>query len=196
MGPDGRRCVTPTSVRVPGWARAAPSVATEPYLAAYLGGLAPCPVPTPTGSVSSPAAALAERFFQEVALPVPAPRIAPGRAITGLAAYLETRGATGHSFTRTTPFGPMTIVATGTYGVDWGDGTLTGPHLVEGRAWPHGEITHRYRDVGNYDVVVTEAWTATWRVGDQSGTLEGLRTTARIDAFPVGEIQAVVVNGP
>ncbi len=108
-------------------------------------------------------------------------------------AYLETRGTTTHTFSEPeTPFGPLTIVATGRYYVDWGDGTRTGPHSSEGEPWPDGDIKHEYIHIGSYDVVVTERWTATWSFGDQSGTLTELRTVGRIDDFPVQQIQAVV----
>ena len=83
-------------------------------------------------------------------------------------------------------------MATGKYYVDWGDGTTTGPHSVEGGPWPDGQITHEYIHIGAYDVVVTERWTATWSFGSESGTLDELRTVGRIDDFPVQQIQAVV----
>ena len=137
-------------------------------------------------------ASFAARFWQDVPLPEPAPQIQPGRAITGKFAYLETRGTTSHTFgLDNTPFGALQIVATGNYFVDWGDGTTTGPHAQEGAPWPDGRITHEYLRVGSYDVVVTERWTATWNFGAESGTLSELRTTGRIDDFPVEQIQAV-----
>jgi hypothetical protein len=142
---------------------------------------------TPTG--------LATRYWNEIPLPRPEPYIAPGRAITGLLAYLETRGTTSHTYTDpNTPFGPLTIVATGKYYVDWGDGTRTGPHSREGGPWPDGRITHEYINIGDYDVVVTERWTATWSFGAESGVLDELRTVGRIEDFPVQQIQAVVMR--
>ena len=126
-------------------------------------------------------------------LPKPEPHIAPGRAITGKYADLETRATTSHMFTQDdTPFGPLRIAATGRYYVDWGDGTTTGPHPTEGLPWPDGAIKHEYLQVGTYDVVVTERWTATWHFGTESGSLSELRTTGRIDDFPVQQIQAVI----
>jgi hypothetical protein len=108
-------------------------------------------------------------------------------------AYLETRGTTTHTYTDpNTPFGPLTIVATGKYYVDWGDGTHTGPHASEGGPWPDGTIKHEYIHVGAYDVIVTERWTARWSFGAESGVLDELRTVGRIDDFPVQQIQAVV----
>ncbi len=154
-----------------------------------------CPVPP--GSEAAPDTPLTyvARYWQNVPLPRPEPHIAPGRAITGMFAYMETRGTTTHTFTEPgTPFGPLMIVATGRYYVDWGDGTHTGPHTHEGEPWPDGQITHEYLHVGAYDVVVIERWTATWTFGSQSGILTELRTAGRIEDFPVQQIQAVVVR--
>ncbi len=55
-------------------------------------------------------------------------------------------------------------------------------------------VTHEYLNVGAYDVIVTERWTATWSFGAESGTLDELRTVGRIDDFPVQQIQAVVLR--
>ncbi|MDQ4070297.1 MAG: hypothetical protein M3203_12635 [Actinomycetota bacterium] len=138
------------------------------------------------------AAMVAARHWERVPLPKPNPRIAPGRAITGKLAYLETNGQTGHTYTNDTALGRLEIVAKGSYTVDWGDGETSGPYSSEGRPWPDGEITHMYLNVGSYDVVVTERWTAVWRLGGQSGVLRSLQTTGRIDDFPVEQIQAVI----
>lgn len=146
----------------------------------------PAPVETPS--------MVARRHWERVPLPVPQPAIAPGRAITGKLAYLETRGAVTHTYTNDTMFGPLVIVATGSYVIDWGDGETSGPHSFEGKAWPDGQITHEYINVGSYDIVVTERWTATWRLGGESGVLRTLQTTGRIDNFPVQQIQAVILR--
>ena len=101
-------------------------------------------------------------------------------------AYLETRGTTIQTYTEpNTPFGPLTVEATGKYYVDWGDGTTTGPHSAEGGPWPDGTIKHEYIHIGAYDVVVTERWTATWSFGDRSGTLTsyGLSGASRTFRF-------------
>ena len=67
-------------------------------------------------------------YWHDTPLPRPEPYIAPGRAITGMFAYLETNGTTTHTYTEPdTPFGPLEVVATGRYYVDWGDGTQPGP---------------------------------------------------------------------
>ena len=131
-------------------------------------------------------------FWGEILLPKPAPHIAPGFAITGKTAYLETGGTTTGTYTRDTPLGPLTLHTTGRFYVDWGDGSpLAGPFDDPGGPWPTGRITHVYTDVGALDVVVSERWTATWQLAGEGGTLSGLRTEGRIDDFPVEEIQAV-----
>ena len=156
----------------------------------------PCPLQPPAPGeppqVETPAM-IAMRYWEQVPLPKPKPHIAPGRAITGKVAYLETRGKVSETYTNsTTIYGQLVIVASGFYEVDWGDGTTTGPHAFEGEAWPDGKITHAYTDVGSYDIVVRERWTATWSLGGQQGRLRTLGTSGVIDDFPVEQIQAVI----
>ncbi len=153
-------------------------------------GQAPGPLAPPASMESR--AMVAARYWEQIPLPKPQPAIAPGRAITGKLAYLETKGELTHTYTNNTAFGPLEIVANGSYTVNWGDGATTGPHAFEGKAWPDGRITHDYLNIGNFNVVVTEKWTATWHFGGESGLLRTLQTTGRIDAFPVQQIQAVV----
>lgn len=157
--------------------------------------LGDAPLDPAAGAPTEDPVGYAYRYWKSVPLPVPDPYIAPGRAITGMFAYVETRNTTTHTYTEpNTPFGALTVVATGRYYVDWGDGTHTGPHSAEGGPWPDGKIKHEYIHVGTYDVVVTERWTATWSFGDRSGNLDELRTVGRIDDFPVQQIQAVVLR--
>lgn len=156
----------------------------------------PCPVqPTAPGQpapIETPSM-VAMRYWEQVPLPRPAPYIAPGRAITGKVAYLETHGAVARTYTNpTTIHGQLEIIASGSYEVNWGDGTTTGPYAFEGDAWPDGRITHEYVNVGSYDVVITEKWTATWSLGGENGVLRTLQTSGRIDDFPVEQIQAVI----
>jgi hypothetical protein len=135
---------------------------------------------------------VAREYWEDVDLPEPKPYIAPGRAITGKLAYLETHGEVTHTYTNVTIFGPLEIVARGTYIVDWGDGIRTGPYSREGQPWPSGEISHDYSVIGSYDIVVTEQWTARWRLGAESGTLRTLQSVGGIDDFPVEQLQAVI----
>lgn len=134
----------------------------------------------------------AARYWERIPLPTPDPRIAPGRAITGKLAYLETHGETARIYTDDTAFGPLYINAAGTYTVDWGDGEITGPYGFEGGIWPDGKITHNYLKIGFYNIVVREKWTATWSLDGENGVLRTLETTGSIANFPVEQIQAVV----
>ncbi|MGH9190134.1 MAG: hypothetical protein ACRD0Q_08910, partial [Acidimicrobiales bacterium] len=193
-GPGGQLCATTGYRAVDRGVH--PAIATVPdrYIGNVLATYQPCPSRATNQRAAQPEAIVAERFWQEVPLPAPRPRIAPGWAITGKQSFLETNGTTTHTFTRNTSFGPMEVTATGDYSVDWGDGTVTGPHRGEGGPWPGGRITHTYQRVGHYDVVVTERWTATWRVGARTGRLSELRTAGRIDGFRVEQVQAVIVG--
>jgi hypothetical protein len=200
-GPDGQPCVT-TALRpesAPGTNEApayvpdgGPSLGTEDNSNLYH-TYAPCPQSaTPDPAILDTPQSEAARFWERVPLPKPQPQIAPGWAITGKLAYLETNGELQHTYRSDTPFGPLEISATGQYYVDWGDGESSGPHSSEGKAWPDGTITHEYIWAGTYDIVVTERWTASWRIGGRSGTLRELRTTGRINDFPARQIQAVI----
>ncbi|MGH3850520.1 MAG: hypothetical protein ACRDRT_12600 [Pseudonocardiaceae bacterium] len=130
-------------------------------------------------------------------LPAPKPFIAPGRAITGLRAFLEPRleapfiaGHPSYAGTRSTALGDMAVEATAVFYVDWGDET-TGPHAGPGGPWPKGNISHVWTDQGPVDVVVTAEWTVHWRMGTDTGTLT-VPTEGTITAFPVGQLQAVI----
>lgn len=135
---------------------------------------------------------VAEPFVRTIPLPAPRPRIPPGHAITGLPAYLETRGSLSHRVgPAPTELGPIEVHATGAYYVDWGDGSPEeGPFLFEGEPYPSGRIVHTYRDTGTYTVTVREAWSAHWRLGGDSGTVPGLQTQASIP-LEVRQLQAV-----
>ncbi len=203
-GPDGQPCVArvwrpegaPAPPAAPGYVPlGGPTVGTEDNSNLYL-IYPPCPEPEgQTTNLDTPES-YAARYWELVPLPKPKPFIAPGWAITGKLAYMETKGEVRHVYTNaTTPFGPLEIFATGRYYVDWGDGETSGPHSMEGTPWPEGEITHDYVWARTYDIVVTERWTATWQLGGRSGTLRELRTSGRIEDFPARQIQAVIRTG-
>lgn len=137
---------------------------------------------------------VALEFWKQADLPVPRPEIAPGWAITGKTAYLETNAAPTAAFSWDIPgFGILTVDAGSALTVDWGDGSgarsydsaLSGP-------WPEGGITNVYGDIGVVDVVVTQEWTARWSLGGATGTLGGLATSGVLDDFEVRQIQAVI----
>ena len=189
--PEGRPCLTTGYRELPeDTAPTGEAIYGLPQPRNILAEYPPCPA-QPDQPQETPAQ-IAARYWEEIPLPKPAPHIAPGWAITGKTAFLETNGQRRHVYTNSTAVGPLEITATGTYYVDWGDGETTGPYTIEGEPWPDGQITHEYIWVGRYNIVVTERWTATWSLGGQSGTLRELRTVGRIDDFPVTQVQAVI----
>ena len=139
-------------------------------------------------------ARVAAAFVRTIPLPAPRPAIAPdGTAITGLTVYLETNGSLVHDVAATdTPLGAITVEARSAYWVDWGDGSPEeGPFRFEGEPYPNGRIAHDYRYTGSYTVTVRQRWSATWRLGTDAGTVEGLQTEASIP-LEVDELQAVI----
>lgn len=146
---------------------------------------APVPPPlTPTEVV--------ERTIVNVQLPEPNPNIDPGYAVTGMKAYLETGSDRTHRFAPIdTVLGPLTITASSTYTVNWGDGSVTGPHSSSGGKYPDGNITHVYQDARTVDITVTQNWTAQWSLAGQSGTIGGLSSNGQLPNFVVREVQAV-----
>ncbi|MCU4184573.1 hypothetical protein K6U06_09390, partial [Acidiferrimicrobium sp. IK] len=140
-------------------------------------------------------AVLATQFWQTIPLPTPKPTLPPGYAITGKPAYLVTNGTTQPPpWTNPTPLGPLTITAHGTYTINWGDHTTTGPYTTEGLPYPHGTITHTYDNTGHPTITITEHWTATWTLATNHGTLQQLQTTAQIPNLPIQQIQAVITH--
>lgn len=179
---------------------------------AYVTALHPCPAQPvaagagapAAGSSPAPAAAparqaspvqLATRFWDSVPLPAPHPKSQPDFAITGKRTYLTT-GDSNHppAWTKRTPFGALSIAAVGTYVVDWGDGTTTGPYSTTGAPYPHGTITHTYDRTGRVTITVHERWRATWRIGRFHGALGGLHTTGTLPDFRIRQVQAVITQ--
>lgn len=150
------------------------------------GGAAPAPPPPPPSAV----AASYWSTHGEDLLAVPKPYIAPGYAVTGLPGYLETGAPVTQHFTASTPLGPLSIDAHGSFLVDWGD-DKSGTYTTPGGPWPTGTITHTWDTVGTYDVSVTEGWTATWSLGGQQGTLTELHTRGAIPAFQARQLESV-----
>jgi hypothetical protein len=164
-------------------------------------GLAACPLDFSFSALPLPAtnpATLAISFWRRIPLPVPRPQVPPGYAITGLPAYLVTNGILHPApYAENTPLGPLTIVATGSYFVDWGDGTAptwAGPYGQEGGPYPNGDIVHTYDNAGVVTVTLDENWSADWTIGPFHGVLPDLRTVATIRDFRVSQLQAVITN--
>ncbi len=143
-------------------------------------------------SISPPEIAFA--FVRQIVPPGPDPWIAPGYALTGKRAFVETRAPTSTPRSYGTPLGPLgvTLRAT-TIAVDWGDGTGAdeGPFESPAKPWPDGEATHTFTVIGNYDVVVTQVWDAEWHLAGQAGIVPGLTSIGRLDGFEAQQLQAV-----
>ncbi|MFW5933522.1 MAG: hypothetical protein ACOCT8_02210 [Actinomycetota bacterium] len=138
-------------------------------------------------------------------LPRPEPSIAPGYALTGLPAYLDT--GTGHALTYdrslTVAVGPfafdVTVSATGASQVDWGDGSATEVHLEPGRPYPDGMVHHTYRYRGRVEVTVTDRWTIDFVATDAAGasvsdTVEASLAPEVLADLPVHGYRAVRVS--
>jgi hypothetical protein len=196
--PDGGRCITWTRRVFPGAASSSVAQEAEILFHELAATYDMCPGqprnPTDPGAVAE---ALAQRFFETAPLDRPAPHIAPGWALPGKRAFLETGTTTlTDRFSFDTVVGGITLDVASAIWVDWGDGTTTGPHHSTGGPWPDGDITHLYQDAGTYTVTVTQRWGGTWRVdggpaGGRQGTLPVLPITATIEDFEVREVQAV-----
>jgi hypothetical protein len=151
-------------------------------------GLPGCPSLRPTPS------AVAWSFVRSAQPPPSEPYVAPGYAITGKRAFLETHGRPTDTQHFDTVLGPLTITFDAqAYTVDWGDGSGLdkGPFPIPGRPFPDGKAAHVYTDAKPYDIVVRTTWAAHWSVANESGTLDGLTRTEHLDAFEVRQLQAV-----
>jgi hypothetical protein len=191
--PEGAQCISLVDVVGPNEANSGPTAQAEALYLRAIGTTPPCPAPVGVPVAASSPVVEAARFWQQMDLPALAPSIAPGRALVGLPAYLETGGAPAVTDGGDTPFGPLSITATRSITVDWDDGagSTTGPHAGSGGPHPDGDITWMYGRSGLRDVAVTQTWTATWAVGAVSGTFTGRGTTSTLFGFPVEEVQAV-----
>ena len=137
--------------------------------------------------------AVAYSFVHSEGAPNPQPHIAPGHAITGKTAYLETRGPPTHTQTFETVLGPLTITfAAQDFTVDWGDGSGRdkGPFASPGKPYPDGQARHVYTHKGVVTVTVTQRWVANWSVGGEGGALE-VTSTGQIPNFELRQLQAV-----
>jgi hypothetical protein len=142
--------------------------------------------PDPTGAVHAmwTAAAL---------LPDNDLHVAPGWAMTGMPAYLEVQGERTfeHRTDLPAPFSmAVTFEGSAEYEVDWGDGTVTGPHATAGGPHPEGDIVHTYADTTQTEVVVTATWTGVWSVGEHRGELPPIERRHELP-LEVRELQSV-----
>ena len=183
--PDGGLCHRPGATRVP---RA--EYDAEPGFRAWEAIMLSFPRCPTAGPVPPDPEEVAIDVLERFPLPAPRPSIAPGRAITGLRAFLEPNMVQTYTGTRATELGDMAVAATATYMVDWGD-ERTGPHRGPGGPWPDGNISHVWTHMGTYDVVVTARWEVAWRVGGETGRLT-VPTEGELVDFPVNQVQSVL----
>ncbi len=132
-GPDGAGCLgTVTTRRDTPITEGETALNNEVWLFANRLRLPRCPDEDGATRELTPAQ-VAEPFVRTIPMPVPRPRIPPGHAITGLPAYLETRGTLSHRVgPEPTELGPIEVHATGAYYVDWGDGSQPLGHDRQG----------------------------------------------------------------
>jgi hypothetical protein len=193
---DGSRCVNLFSV--PGSPTSREAMGAEARALGQIAEYGYCPTSPLQDLPQVSADVAAEHLWREqVNLPSPTLTIAPGRAVTGLRAYLEIGGA------QTSRHGPMgafgyaiTITTSSTYDIDWGDGTVVTGVASQGGPYPDGDVHHVYQRVDDGNVVtVTQRWTATWTAtgphGSTGGTIAGVLSTSSSLPLPVGQIQAV-----
>jgi hypothetical protein len=142
-----------------------------------------------------PPSLTAAKFFTTRELPSPTLQIQPGEAVVGLLAYLQITGSTSRTFVVRDGFGnTITIQATGSYQVDWGDGTVDDVGQDSGGPYPNGDVTHAYQRSGRFNVVVTETWKAAWSsagtLGDLAGAIPARTTVGTLPDFPAHDVQA------
>ena len=148
--------------------------------------------PRQANGALTPAAAAALVWQDSVELPDPVLEIKPGYAITGKAAYLEVTSPRTIT-TTTTAFGhAVELTVKSVLDIDWGDGTVERNVTRQGGPWPTGDISHVYTDTNPAAPVhVTQRWTASWRVGTQTGVIADQLFTETTLPLPVRELQAV-----
>jgi hypothetical protein len=98
-------------------------------------------------------------------MPAPDPEVAPGRAITGLAAFLDS----GIDRAQIDPIVVDVLAGTVTIDpqpssveVDWGDGNEPQEYEGDARPWPDGDVTHAYETRDVVTVRVLQRWDAHW----------------------------------
>ena len=118
---------------------------------------------------------VAYSFIREAGAPGAKPFIAPGHAIAGKTAFLETRGDVDQTVRKSTVLGDLVLQfhATG-YTVDWGDnsGLDRGPFGSPGLPYPDGEARHVYTNAGFVTVEIRPTWSVKWSVGAAAGDPE------------------------
>jgi hypothetical protein len=132
-------------------------------------------------------------------LPRPTLEVPPGYALTGMPAYLVTNHTLDYGpVTHDVDLGIMTlqvtVTATGTTQVDWGDGHVETYH-APGTPWPHGQVHHTYIDTGTVTITATDTWQVTYEVPelDIVDTVTAPLAPRTLDGFEIQQLQAVRV---
>jgi hypothetical protein len=133
-------------------------------------------------------------------LPRPVLEIPPGRALTGMPAYLVTNHELAHVESYNISIGAfpvgVDVAATGMTTVDWGDGTV-GTYDVAGTPYPDGQVHHTYQETGQVTVTVTDRWVVDFTVSgpvDITDQITAELETVSLEHFTVNQVQAVRVN--
>lgn len=155
-------------------------------------------VPCPVDPADELPAAVVEDTIRAVVtdqLPRPTLDLPPGFALTGLRTYLITDHELTHDLTTTVDLQiaqiDVSISATGTSVVDWGDGTVTEHEHGSDSGHPDGPINHVYTHADTVDISVTDTWTVTFQAGPISGTFDAPLAAVVLDGIEVQERRAV-----
>tara|TARA_R100000306_G_scaffold24441_1_gene27525 strand:- start:38 stop:868 length:831 start_codon:yes stop_codon:yes gene_type:complete len=184
--PDGNPCLTTETVRLGRDPTMAEDIESERQFLRLLRTYSVCP-DVPALPTTTPAMEAAE-FLRQIDLPVPTPYVQPDALPVGFEAFLETGAPTNRTYGPVdTPFGPLVLTATAQVYVDWDDphddvAGEHGPYTGQPGPHPNGDITHVYQHHGMYDIAVRYVWTASWAIGDVSGTIEGVETSGSYPA--------------
>jgi hypothetical protein len=156
----------------------------------------PCPT-DPTETIPPVVVQHAVLETIEDQLPRPTLEVPPGYALTGMPAYLVTNHQLDYGpVTHTVDLGitvvDVTVTATGTTHVDWGDGHAETYH-TPGTPWPDGQVRHTYIDTGTVTITATDTWQVTYQVpalGIEDSVTAPLAPRS-LEGFEVQQLQAV-----
>jgi hypothetical protein len=133
-------------------------------------------------------------------LPRPDLSVPPGYALTGMPAFLVTNhqleyGPVSHTVDLGALVLQVTVEATGTTQVDWGDGTVA-TYRSPGTPWPDGQVVHTYSDTGHVTITVTDTWQVTYRVPALGivDTVEAPLPPRTLEDLPIQQVQSVRIR--
>lgn len=106
-----------------------------------------------------------DRYAAGLPVPAPTPTVPPGRAITGVPAYLDAGGQRYHEVSLDIFGGQFTAwFHHAGYDVNWGDGSEVRryDHAQIADPYPDGDIRYAYATRGASTVTVTQYWAGWW----------------------------------